>query len=169
MATTTWQPRYGNPCRPACTPTSLRAMWADALFELERGHLLRLQWWAGASIAIGVLLLAFLAWRREHAPLLRHFAIQTLLWGAINMALALYAVRDLGLRDYPGAQQLVNFLWLNIGLSVGYVLVGVTLALTCWRLGPRMAGVGAGVGIMVQGCALFALDARLVSLIGPLG
>lgn len=120
-------------------------------------------------MAIGMLLLAFLAWRREQAPLLRHFAIQTLLWGAINMALALYAVRGLGLRDFPGAQQLVSFLWLNIGLSVGYVLVGVTLSLTCWRLGPRAAGIGAGVGIMVQGCALFALDARLVSLIGPLG
>jgi hypothetical protein len=143
-------------------------MWADTLLGLERGHLERLAVWGAGSVLLGTMLVAWLTGRRVSAPLLRHFAIQTAAWGAVDVALCAWAWRGLALRNYAAAQQLVNFLWLNIGLDVGYVMLGATLLISCWRLGPRPAGVGAGLGIMLQGAALFLLDVRLVVLIGPL-
>ena len=143
-------------------------MWADTLFALERGHLLRLTVWGAGSVLLGTLLFVMLSWRRVRAPLLTHFAIQTSAWGAVVLAICVWAWRGLALRNYAGAQQLVNFLWLNTGLDVGYVMLGATLAITGWRLGPRPAAIGAGVGIILQGLALFLLDVRLLVLIGPL-
>lgn len=143
-------------------------MWADTLLELERGHLLRLALWGGASVLVGTLLLAFMAMRRTTAPLLRHFAIQTAAWGAVNLAICLWAARGLAPRDYAGAQSLINVLWLNTGLDVGYAAVGTTLAITAWRWGARAGGIGAGIGIIVQGIALMLLDLRLIALIGPM-
>ncbi len=59
-------------------------------------------------------------------------------------------------------------LWFNTGLDAGYMAVGLTLALTAWRWGARAGGIGAGIGIIVQGAALFLLDLRLILLIGPM-
>lgn len=143
-------------------------MWADTLLTLERGHLERLAIWGGGCLLLGTLLVAWLTWRQTTAPLLRHFAIQTAAWGAIDLAICAWSWRGLALRNYAAAQELVSFLWLNIGLDVGYALVGATLAITCWRLGPRPAGIGAGIGIILQGLVLLLLDVRLVALIGPL-
>jgi len=56
-------------------------------------------------------------------------------------------------------------LWLNIGLDGGYVLVGITLVVTGWRLGGRMRLVGAGMGVVVQGGALALLDLVLAGQI----
>jgi hypothetical protein len=143
-------------------------MWADTLLVLERGHLERLAIWGGASVLLGTLLLAWLTVRRIAAPLARHFAIQTAAWGAVDLAICAWAYRGLGLRDFASAQRLVSFLWLNIGLDVGYMMLGATLAIACWRLGPKPAGIGAGVGILLQGAVLWLLDVRLVALIGPM-
>jgi hypothetical protein len=142
-------------------------MWADTLLALERGHLLRLALWGGGSVLAGTALLAWLTLGRRAAPLLRHFAIQCAAWGAVDLAIVAWAWRGLALRDFAGAQGLVNFLWFNVGLDAGYVAVGATLALTAWRWGPRPGGVGAGTGVIVQGMALALLDLRLVALIGP--
>lgn len=142
-------------------------MWADSLLALERGHLLRLAVWGAGCVLLGTLLLGALVWRRTDATFLRHFAIQTAAWGAVDLAICAWAWRGLSLRDFAGAQSLVNFLWLNTGLDVGYVLMGATLALACRGPAPRPAGVGAGVGIALQGIALFLLDIRLIALIGP--
>lgn len=143
-------------------------MWADTLLVLERGHLLRLALWGGASMLVGTLIIAVLVLRRVEAPLLRHFAIQTAAWGAVDLAICLWSWRSLALRNYAGAQQLLNILWLNTGLDVGYVAVGITLAVTAWRWGKRAGGVGAGLGVIVQGLALFLLDLRLILVIGPM-
>jgi hypothetical protein len=143
-------------------------MWADSLFALERGHLLRLMFWGAGSVLLGTMLFAMVTLRRVRAPLLAHFAIQTAAWGAVVMATGLWAWRGLSLRNFAGAQHLVNLLWLNTGLDAGYVMVGATLAIVGWRLGPRPAAIGAGVGIILQGLALFLLDVRLIVLIGPL-
>lgn len=143
-------------------------MWADTLLALERGHLLRLALWAGASVLAGTMLLAWLTVRRTDAPLLRHFAIQTAAWGAVDGLICLWAGRDLVLRDYAGAQRLLNVLWLNLGLDAGYIAVGATLLLTAWRWGSRHGGMGAGIGIIVQGLALLLLDLRLLAAIGPM-
>lgn len=143
-------------------------MWADTLLALERGHLQRLVLWAVASIVAGTALFAVVTLRRAAAPMLRHFAIQTAAWGAVNAAIAAWAWRGLAYRDFAGAQHLLNILWLNIGLDAGYAAVGVTLAVLGWRWGQRLGAVGAGIGIMLQGLVLALLDLRLVALVGPL-
>jgi hypothetical protein len=139
-------------------------MFADTLLTLERTHLARLLVWALGSILSGTLLLALVALRSAAGPLplLRHFAVQTAAWGAINLAIVLWAQRGLKLRDYAGARSLDRILWLNLGLDVGYIGVGVTLAVTGWVLGRRLGAVGAGIGIVVQGTVLFVLDLAFV-------
>jgi hypothetical protein len=139
-------------------------MFADTLLALERAHLARLLAWAVGSILSGTALLALVVVRRAAGPLplLRHFAIQTAAWGLINLAIVLWAQRGLKLRDHAGARSLDRILWLNLGLDVGYIAVGVTLAVAGWLLGRRLGAVGAGLGVVVQGAALFLLDLLLV-------
>ncbi|MBL0938984.1 MAG: hypothetical protein IBJ03_08820 [Gemmatimonadaceae bacterium] len=143
-------------------------MWADTLMSLEQGHLLRLGAWAVLCIVGGTAVLAILAVRRLDAPMARHFAIQTAAWGAICGALALWASRGLAYRDFAGVQKLVNMLWLNTGLDIGYAAVGATMMITGWRLGRRLGVVGAGLAIVIQGVVLALLDYRVLVLIGPL-
>ena len=143
-------------------------MWADTLLLLERGHLLRLLVWGAASVVSGTLLLTYLTWKRETAPLLRHFAIQMAAWGIVIAVICLVGWRGLELRDFAGLQRLLNLLWLNVGLNGGYVAVGVTVALLGWKLGRKAGLVGAGLGVIVQGLALLLLDLRLISAIGPM-
>jgi hypothetical protein len=133
-------------------------VWSDTLLALERAHLLRLALWGGGSVLAGSLLLALLAVRGGPSPLVRHFAIQTAAWGAVDLAIVAWAWGRLALRDHAAAAALERFLWLNLGLDVGYVAVGVTLALAAWTLGRRLGGVGAGLGVATQGLALFVLD-----------
>ena len=142
-------------------------MWSDTLLALERAHLVRLAVWGGGSVLAGSLLLALAAVRGGASALVRHFAIQTAAWGAIDLAIVAWAWRGLALRDHAGAEGLVNFLWLNIGLDAGYAGVGLTLALLGWRHRtpdgqPRLGLVGAGIGVVVQGLALLLLDLLLV-------
>ena len=75
-----------------------------------------------------------------------------------------FAWRGLMLRDYAAATRLDRMLWLNLGLDAGYIGIGATLAIAGWTLGRRAAPVGAGIGILVQGCALLALDLLLLSV-----
>ena len=140
-------------------------MWADTLQAAERAHLLRLLVWASASILCGTGLLAFLRVRGHDSPLLNYFAIQSAAWGA---AIALYAAwqfQALAPRDVGAATRLDRALWLYVGLDVGAVAVGVTLVVLGWRLGRRMNLLGAGMGVVVQGCALALLDLLLAGQI----
>lgn len=155
-------------------------MYADTLLALERAHLLRLLVWAVGSVVAGSFLLALVVLRRAAGPtaLLRHFAIQTAAWGAVDLGIVGWAWRGLALRDHAGATGLDRFLWLNLGLDAGYVGVGLTLLL-CGRWiaahvpppdalagtagdRPGQGAVGAGLGVIVQGAALFVLDLVLV-------
>ncbi|HPV73423.1 MAG: hypothetical protein IPF87_13430 [Gemmatimonadetes bacterium] len=140
-------------------------MFADTLLAAERGHLLRLALWGAMSVVAGSAILALLSVRRVRSPLLQHFAIQTAAWGAVDLAICAAAWRGLTLRDLTGAVALDRFLWFNIGLDVGYVAVGVTLAVVGWRLTRSLALIGAGIGVIVQGIALALLDLVLASLI----
>ena len=143
-------------------------MWADTLLAAERAHLLRLLGWAALSVLAGTALLALVAARGARGAgtsgLLRHFAIQTAAWGAVEGAIVALAWRGLALRDYAAAMRLDRMLWLNLGLDAGYIGIGTTLAIAAWTLGRRTAPVGAGIGIVVQGCALLALDLLLLSV-----
>ncbi len=140
-------------------------MWADQVLAFERAHLARLLFWGGASVLTGVALWAYLRVRRLDVPLLRHFAIQTGAWGAIDAVLALAARPGLALRDYDGVTSLDRFLWFNCGLDVAYVAVGITLACCGWRLARSRGLVGAGLGVGIQGMALLLLDLRLAALL----
>lgn len=143
----------------------MQFMWADTLLALERAHLLRLAVWGACSVLLGTALIAWLRLTRRSSPLLRHFAWQTAGWGAVDLAIAGMAYGALATRDIASATRLDRFLWLNIGLDMGYVLVGATLALLGWRLGRRMGLTGAGTGIIVQGGALALLDLMLATRI----
>jgi hypothetical protein len=150
-------------------------MWADTLLSAERAHLLRLLAWGALSVLVGTALLALVGGRgaREGANagggdggtgLLRHFALQTVAWGVVEGAIAGLSLRAHVLRDYVAATRLDRVLWLNVGLDSGYIGMGVTLAIAAWTLGRRPAPLGAGIGIVVQGCALLALHLLLLSV-----
>ena len=139
-------------------------MFADSFLALERAHLVRLAVWGGASLFVGLVLL-LLARRPVRSPLLFHFGLQTALWGAIDLAFVVAGWQGLALRDLQGAARVERLLWLNLGLDVGYVGIGATIAIAAWILGRRLGGVGAGIAIVVQGLALFLLDARFLTLI----
>lgn len=136
-------------------------MWADTLLAVERAHVVRLLAWGGGSMLAGTALLAWLRAGRRRSALLEHFGIQTAAWGAVVLALAAFAGRSLALRDLASATRLDRFVWLNIGLDVGYLLVGATLALVGWRGVRRLGLVGAGLAVMLQGSALALLDLLL--------
>jgi hypothetical protein len=140
-------------------------MWADQVLAFERAHLARLLLWGGASIVTAVGCWTYLRVQHLESPLLRHFAIQTGAWGAIDVLLALAARPGLRLRDYDGVISLDRFLWLNCGLDVGYIAVGVTLATCGWRLARSRGLLGAGLGVGMQGTALLLLDVRFVALL----
>jgi hypothetical protein len=48
---------------------------------------------------------------------------------------------------------------------VGYVAVGVALAICGWKLARARGLVGAGLGVVVQGVALLLFDLRLAALL----
>ena len=144
-------------------------MWADTLLAAERAHLLRLLVWAGASILVGLALVMLLRHRRITAPLLHHFGLQNAAWGLIDLVLVVAAWRGLRLRDYDAAMGLERILWLNVGLDIGYVGVGITLALAGWFAGRRLGLLGAGLGVVTQGLALLVLDGVFLSHLGRLG
>lgn len=137
------------------------SQFGSDLIALEELHLLKLGVWAALSILVGSALLAWVRFRRTESPLLQHFGIQCAAWGAIDLLIVWWAGRGLEIRDLAGAIALDRFVWLNIGLDVGYVMVGLTLALCGWKFGRRLGLVGAGLGVTVQGLALTVLDLQL--------
>ena len=139
----------------------MQYMWADTLLAAERAHILRLFAWGAASAVTGTAIVAWLRARAAQSPLLLQFGIQTMGWGLAEVALGLFASRGLALRDLAGATRLDRLLWLNIGLDLGYMLVGASILVTGWQIGRRAGLVGAGVGVIVQGSALVLLDLTL--------
>ena len=136
-------------------------MWADTLLAAERAHLQTMLAWGAASVVLAIVLLATVG-RPRRSPLIFHFALQCVLWGAAGAAFAGQGIRSLALRDLAAATQLDRLLWLNLGLDTGYVAVGAAVALTAWLLARRQGAIGAGAAIIVQGLALFLLHARFL-------
>jgi hypothetical protein len=140
-------------------------MWSDTFLLYERAHLQRLLLWGATSAVCGLVLLTVTRRTRLRSSLLFHFGLQTAAWGLIDLVLAGNAWWALALRDLQSAAQLDRFLWLNVGLDVGYIATGATLAVASWLLGKRAGGVGAGIAILTQGVGLLLLDVRFLSLI----
>ena len=139
-------------------------MWSDTLLAIERAHLMRLLAWGATSVLAGTALYAMLTLRRTGSALLRHFAIQTAAWGLVNVVVAGTGMIRLTERDLASASRLDRLLWLSMGLDIGLVLVGATLASAGWMVGRRMGPVGAGIGVIVQGAGLLALDLRFIAI-----
>ncbi len=131
------------------------------LLQLERGHLLRLLLWAGASILAGALFLLLSRAAGASGDFWKHAGIQSAAWGLVDAAIVAFAWPSLAMRTVSEAIALDRFLWLNIGLDVGYVMVGATLLAFGLRRPRRLGLVGAGAAIVVQGLALALLDAYL--------
>jgi hypothetical protein len=100
------------------------------------------------------------------AATLRAVALQFVVWGAIDGAIAVLALRDRRRRIDRGERgdaaataafgaRLRRLLRLNAGLDVVYVAAGIAVLLA-WR---TPAGLGHGLGVLVQGGFLLALDA----------
>jgi hypothetical protein len=140
-------------------------VWADTLLRAEQQHALRMLLWAAGSVVAGTALAVILARQRADSPLLKHFGLQMLAWGFLDAAVVAFMWRGLVLRDLAGATRLERELWLTLGVEAGIVAVGITLAASAWTFGRRLGGVGAGIGVIIQGLALLALDLDLVSKI----
>ena len=143
----------------------MRPVWADIILSAERQHLLRLLAWSGLSIILGTSVVVVVAARRIRSPLLTHFALQTIAWGVLIALVAGVAWRGLHLRDVGGAARLERLLWMRIGLDLGGIAVGTTLALMSRVTTRRMELVGAGLGLIVQGVALLLLDLQFAGLV----
>ena len=128
-------------------------------------HLFRLLVWGGGSVLVGTLVFALLAWRRPATTMLRHFAIQMIGWGMLEIAYVAVAWQRLALRDVSGATRLDRLLWLNLGLDLGLMVLGIVVGAIGWRLGRRLGLLGTGVGVVVQAMALFLINAQLAALI----
>jgi hypothetical protein len=97
--------------------------------------------------------------------MLRHFALQSVAWGVVVGAIAAIGFKNVALRDVSGAARLERLVWMNVGLDVGYVAVGATLAAVAWLLARRMSLVGAGIGVIVQGLALLLIELQFAVVV----
>ena len=134
----------------------------DSLLSLERDHLVRLSVWAVASLVVGLAALVLAPRLQSHAlSFWQHFGIQSAAWGVVDLLIVAAAWNGLVARDLAGAIALDRFLWLNIGLDVGYAMVGITLVVFGVRSPRRPGLIGAGLAVIFQGVALAVLDAQL--------
>lgn len=121
------------------------------------GHLIRLGIWAGVSIIAGVIAMARL-WPQEWW---RNFGLQSAAWGAIDAIIVFFGLRDNSLPTIMEIIKLREFLYLNEGLNVGYIGVGIALALAGRHFKSSTLS-GAGWGVALQGLALLTMDTILL-------
>jgi hypothetical protein len=121
--------------------------------------------WAGVSILAGTAAAVTVAAQRIRSPLLTHFGLQMTGWGIVVGAIAAIGWRGSHLRDVSSAARLERLLWMSIGLDVGYVAVGAVLAVAAWALARKMAGIGAGIAIVVHGVALLLMDLQFAAAV----
>lgn len=131
---------------------------SDPIWAFARRIGIRLGLWSAASLAVAAALAAF-----EH-PTTAAFALQCAVWGAIDGAIALLGERDRR-RRWAAANadpavserfrvRLLRILWLAAISDVAYLAVGV--GILAWV--PTPAGLGHGLGVLVQGGFLLAFD-----------
>jgi hypothetical protein len=143
-------------------------MWSDTLLLAERTQLIRLVLWAMTSAVVGTVLVTILTLRRLAAPIIRGFAIQTLVWSALEVMAAVVRWQMLAMRDVSSARRLDHLTWFTVGLDGGIVGVGVTALVVAWSSGRRLDVTGAGLGIIAQGLGLLVLDLTFASTIARL-
>jgi hypothetical protein len=140
----------------------------QARMQAEDEHLRRLGIWGAASVlggagVLGLSMPGVVA--DEGASVLQGFGVQSMAWGTINLAIvgigAVVPRAPITDRDDALAAEddLAKVLWVNVGLDVGYLMVGGTLAAAS-QLGaePAVDVFSHGVGIATQGAGLLVLD-----------
>jgi hypothetical protein len=140
-------------------------VWSDVLFGAERGFLLGMLAWAAASIVAGTAIIAWQRLRRETSPLLGAFGVTTAMCGVLEAGFAAARLARLAERDLAGAVRLDRMMWFGVGLVVGLAIAGALLAITSWRGGRRLGGVGCGIALTVQGFATMVLALGLIASI----
>ncbi|MFQ3611583.1 MAG: hypothetical protein SNJ72_08830 [Fimbriimonadales bacterium] len=114
--------------------------------------------WAAVSAGIGVGLM------QSQRALVFHFGGMTLAWALINALIALFALRGVRQKASQNAdattvqgwvRHLHKLLWLNFGLDVLYIAIGV--GLVRWDTSNPML-VGFGWAVIVQGAFLLLFD-----------
>ena len=156
------QPEGPTPEPDALAPAPEVAELVRSRLEAERAHLHRVGWWGLVNVVGGAALWASAS--QDDADR-RAFGMQTAGWGAVNGAIALAGLRWGGGEppDAPGAalaaeSRYAHILLVNLGLNVGYMGVGTTLA-TVSRDGPGWdERRGHGTAVVIQGMGLFLLD-----------
>jgi hypothetical protein len=143
-------------------------MWSDTLLLAERTQLIRLVLWAMTSAVLGTALVTIITLRRLAAPIIRGFAIQTMVWSVLEVMAAVVRWQMLAMRDVSSARRLDHLTWFTVGLDVGIVGVGVTALVVAWSSGRRLDVTGAGLGIIAQGLGLLVLDLTFASTIARL-
>lgn len=108
--------------------------------------------WAIGSAAVGALLAV--------RPATRGSGRQTLVWGAVDGAIAYVGRRRRASRGPTDPARLRRVLLVNAGLDVGYVAAGAWLVRDGrWR--------GDGVAVVVQGAFLLVLDSVAAHALTP--
>jgi len=143
-------------------------MWSDTLLAAERSHLIRVVIWSVTSAVLGTTFVAIIAGRRMSAPIALWFAIQTLVWGSVELIVAAARWSALSMRDVSGATRLDRLTWFAIGIDVGIVAAGITAVLMARRLTRNLGAVGGGLGVVVQGLGLLVLDLTFASILARL-
>ena len=143
-------------------------MWSDTLLAAERSHLIRIVIWSVTSAVLGTTFVAIIAGRRTSAPIALWFAIQTLVWGSVELIVAAARWSALSMRDVSGATRLDRLTWFAIGIDVGIVAAGITAVLMARRLTRNLGAVGGGLGVVVQGLGLLVLDLTFASILARL-
>lgn len=127
-----------------------------AIWQLRIGR--QLLAWGGLNLALGL----GLWWG---SPLWQGIGLQSVVWGAINILIALWGRRSLqrklpSLSDPAVAQRetarLRRLLLINSGLDVLYVLAGVAVILTLGT--DDDFALGNGWGVVIQGGFLLIFD-----------
>ncbi|MFW9982990.1 MAG: DUF6992 family protein [Candidatus Thorarchaeota archaeon] len=101
--------------------------------------------WSTGSIVVGILLY-FLS----YVPLLQGIGLQSMLWGLINLVLAVKLLKQ----EEHTQEKTKRELSISLGLDIIYPIIGLPLIF----LGPDAYLVGNGYGIIIQGAFLLALD-----------
>lgn len=146
-------------------------MWADALQHAERLHLLRLCLWGALSTVAGTALLIVGYVQAERSVLIRRFAFVCASLGAVELIAAAIAYRAVPLRDIAGATRLDRVGWLELGLFLGLVGIGVTMMLasrvkkskSSELSRTQLAMLGAGVAVALHGLAVATLVLLLLA------
>ena len=143
-------------------------MWSDTLLVAERSHLIRIAIWAVTSAVLGTVFVTIITMRRVSAPIVSRFAVQTLVWGSLELIVTAVRWSGLAMRDVSAATRLDRLTWLGIGIDVGIVGVGMTAALLAWKLSRNLRVFGGGLGVVVQGLGLLVLDLTFASILARL-